>query len=100
MNHPRKPPEQRLFDPDTFEDETTWKTLNTHDPGIFKDSGSYYTFSTDAMYRENERPLFAEAYKSDVQRILRIGNGLVMLLMAFLSKRKTGPGLTGYGRLM
>jgi arabinan endo-1,5-alpha-L-arabinosidase len=63
LNHPRKPPEQRLFKPDTFEDETTWKTLNTHDPGIFKDKGSYYTFSTDAMYRENDRPLFRGGVK-------------------------------------
>ncbi|MDQ8738979.1 arabinan endo-1,5-alpha-L-arabinosidase [Paenibacillus sp. LHD-38] len=58
MKHPRKPPEQRLFDPRTFEDETTWKTLNTHDPGIFKDEDCYYSFSTDAMYREEERPPF------------------------------------------
>lgn len=58
MNHPRKPPEQRLFDPKTFEDETTWKTLNTHDPGIFKDGENYYSFSTDAMYREEEKPPF------------------------------------------
>lgn len=58
MNHPRKPPEQRLFDPSSFEDETTWRTLNTHDPGIFKDKGCYYTFSTDAMYREKGRPPF------------------------------------------
>ncbi len=32
--------------------------MNTHDPGIFKDKGSYYTFSTDAMYREEDKPPF------------------------------------------
>lgn len=58
MNYPSKPPEQRLFDPNTFADETTWKTLNTHDPGIFKDQDCYYVFSTDAMYREDDRPNF------------------------------------------
>jgi arabinan endo-1,5-alpha-L-arabinosidase len=58
MENLRKPANLPLFDPHTFMDLTTWNTMNTHDPGIFKDKDYYYVFSTDAMYREGNQPPF------------------------------------------
>lgn len=45
--YPSAPPDYKLYDMETLNDESRWTINNAHDPGILKTDQGYYIYSTD-----------------------------------------------------
>lgn len=54
---PEKPVQYPMYDTASINAESEWHTMNMHDPSIYKDGDTYYTFSTDIKVGAGGEPL-------------------------------------------